>query len=58
MMAEVSTFVANPKVKIALIKAAKGYRWTVEVTDEDHEQALRILEQVESRLKALYGSAE
>jgi hypothetical protein len=34
-MMETTTFIANPKVKIALVKAAKGYRWTVEVTHED-----------------------
>ena len=54
---ETSTFIANPKVKIALVKVAKGYRWTVEVTHEDPVEALAILDQVESELKQKYGSA-
>jgi hypothetical protein len=56
-MMETTTFIANPKVKIALVKAAKGYRWTVEVTHEDPAEALAILDQVESELKQKYGAA-
>jgi hypothetical protein len=41
---ETTTFIANPKVKIALVRAAKGYRWTVEVTHEDPDEALAILD--------------
>jgi len=52
---EATTFIANPKVKIALVKAAKGYRWTVEVTHEDPDEALAILAKVESELQKKYG---
>jgi hypothetical protein len=40
---EATTFIASPKVKIALVKASKGYRWTVEVTHEDPDEALEDL---------------
>jgi hypothetical protein len=52
---EATTFIANPKVKIALVKAAKGYRWTVEVTHEDPDEALAILDKVEKELQKKYG---
>jgi hypothetical protein len=52
---ETTTFIASPKVKIALVRAAKGYRWTVEVTHEDPDEALAILDKVESELKQKYG---
>jgi hypothetical protein len=54
---EATTFIANPKVKISLVKAAKGYRWTVEVTHEDPDEALKILDKVETELKQKYGAA-
>ena len=54
---EATTFITNPKVKIALVRAAKGYRWTVEVTQEDPDEALAILEKVETELKQKYGAA-
>jgi hypothetical protein len=54
-MMETTTTLIVPKVKIALIRAAKGYRWTVEVTHEDPDEALAILDRVESELKQKYG---
>ena len=56
-MMETTTFIASPKVKLTLVKVAKGYRWTVEVTNEDPDEALAILDQVESELKQKYGAA-
>jgi len=54
---ETTTFIASPKVKISLVKATKGYRWTVEVTHEDPDEALAILDRVETELKQKYGAA-
>jgi hypothetical protein len=54
---ETTTFIASPKVKIALIKAAKGYRWTIEVTHEDPDEALVILNRTEEELESNYASA-
>lgn len=55
---ETTTFIGSPKVKIALAKAAKGYRWTVEVTHEDPDEAIRILESVENELRTKYGAPQ
>ncbi|MEM4382421.1 MAG: hypothetical protein QXX19_09360 [Candidatus Caldarchaeum sp.] len=55
---ETTTFIGSPKVKIALVKAVKGYRWTVEVTHEDPEEALKILESVENELRSKYGTEQ
>jgi len=55
-MMETTTFIASPKVKLTLVKVAKGYRWTVEVTNEDPEEALMTLERVEEELKQKYGA--
>ncbi len=54
---ETTLSMAVPKVKITLTKAAKGnYHWAVEVSHEDPEQALAILEQVEQELQTRYGT--
>jgi len=55
-MMETTTFIASPKIKISLIKVAKGYRWSVEVTHEDPEEALSILRSVEENLRHDYGA--
>lgn len=55
-MAEMSTMVIPPKTKIILIKAAKGYRWTIEVSHEDPDEALEILKRVEEELRSSYGA--
>lgn len=58
MMTEIPTIVVPPKTKIILIKAAKGYRWTIEVSHEDPDEALRILDKVNAWLKTAYGTEE
>lgn len=55
---ETTTFIGSPKIKIALVKAAKGYRWTVEVTHEDTDEALAALNRVERELQSKYGDRE
>ena len=55
-MMETTTFIASPKVKLTLVKVTKGYRWTVEVTNEDSDEALATLERVEEELKQKYGA--
>jgi len=54
---EATTYLVSPKVKIILVKTAKGYRWSVEVTDEDPDLAMQKLEQVEQALKQKYGNS-
>jgi hypothetical protein len=56
-MMETTTYVVSPKVKLTLVKVAKGYRWTVEVTNEDPDEALGTLSRVETELKQKYGAA-
>ena len=53
---EISTFLTTPKVKIVLVKVTKGYRWSIEVTDETPAAALAMLDQIEQQLRTKYGS--
>ncbi len=57
-MAEISTFLTTPKVKVVIIRSAKGYRWSIEVTDEDPDAALSTLDQIEQQLRTKYGSTQ
>jgi len=44
-----------PIVKITLIRASRGYRWEIQVRQDVSDDALAILDQIDSELKQKYG---
>jgi hypothetical protein len=52
---ETSTFIGSPKIKISVVKAAKGYRWAVEVTHETATEAITELIKCEEAIADKYG---
>jgi hypothetical protein len=44
-----------PMVKTTLVRTSRGYRWEIQVRSDVPDEALAILDRVESELKQRYG---
>ncbi|MCC7264912.1 MAG: hypothetical protein IT369_20530 [Candidatus Latescibacteria bacterium] len=45
-------------VRLKLIKNTKGYSWEISVAEKDPQTALSVIQDLEQRVKAAFGSAE